>query len=98
MKRYLLYTCVSRAKQVFVLVGTKEAVAIAVSNDKIQQRNTLLAKRLAGISSVARDTCKPYSKSNLVVCGRFIRCYPANPDKIVVDPRGVEPLASRVRF
>lgn len=48
LQRNLLYTCVTRAKKVFVLVGTKKAIAIAVSNDKIQQRNTLLAKRLSG--------------------------------------------------
>ncbi|RJX29191.1 MAG: ATP-dependent RecD-like DNA helicase [Dethiobacter sp.] len=48
LQRNLLYTCVTRAKKVFVLVGTKKAIAIAVSNDKIRQRNTLLAKRLAG--------------------------------------------------
>lgn len=47
LQRNLLYTCVTRAKQIFVLVGTKKAIAIAVSNNKIQQRNTLLAKRLA---------------------------------------------------
>jgi exodeoxyribonuclease V alpha subunit len=47
LQRNLLYTCVTRAKKVFVLVGTKKAIGIAVSNDKIQQRNTLLAKRLA---------------------------------------------------
>lgn len=47
LQRNLLYTCVTRAKQVFVLVGSKKAVAIAVSNNKIQRRNTMLAKRLA---------------------------------------------------
>ena len=46
LQRNLLYTCVTRAKKVFVLVGTKKAIGIAVSNDKIQQRNTMLAKRL----------------------------------------------------
>ena len=47
LQRNLLYTCVTRAKKAFVLVGTKKAIGIAVSNDKIQQRNTMLAKRLA---------------------------------------------------
>ncbi len=56
LQRNLLYTCVTRAKRIFVLVGTKKAIAIAVSNDKIQKRNTLLAKRLAGIVTVAEDT------------------------------------------
>jgi exodeoxyribonuclease V alpha subunit len=47
LQRNLFYTCVTRAKKVFVLVGTKKAVRIAVSNNRIQQRNTLLAKKLA---------------------------------------------------
>jgi exodeoxyribonuclease V alpha subunit len=47
LQRNLLYTCVTRAKKILVLVGTKKAVGIAVSNDSIRQRNTLLAKRLA---------------------------------------------------
>ena len=46
LQRNLLYTCVTRAKKVFVLIGTKKAVGIAVSNDKIQKRNTMLAAKL----------------------------------------------------
>lgn len=46
LQRNLLYTCVTRAKKAFVLVGTKKAVAIAVSNNKIQERNTMLSQRL----------------------------------------------------
>jgi len=47
LQRNLLYTCVTRAEKVFVLVGTKKAIGIAVSNDKIQKRNTMLSRRLA---------------------------------------------------
>lgn len=46
LQRNLLYTCVTRAKKVFVLVGSKKAIGIAVSNSKIQLRNTMLARRL----------------------------------------------------
>lgn len=46
LQRNLLYTGVTRAKKVFVMVGAKKAVGIAVSNNKIQQRNTMLAGRL----------------------------------------------------
>jgi exodeoxyribonuclease V alpha subunit len=42
-----LYTGVTRAKQLVVLVGTQKAIAIAVRNDKVAQRNSRLAKRLA---------------------------------------------------
>jgi exodeoxyribonuclease V alpha subunit len=47
LQRNLLYTCVTRAKNILVLVGSKKALRIAVSNNKIQQRNTMLAERLA---------------------------------------------------
>ena len=46
LQRNLLYTCVTRAKRVFVLVGSKKAIGITVSNNKNQKRNTMLAKRL----------------------------------------------------
>ena len=46
LQKNLLYTGVTRAKKVFVLVGTKKAVGCAVSNNKVTERNTLLAERL----------------------------------------------------
>jgi exodeoxyribonuclease V alpha subunit len=50
LQRNLLYTAVTRAKELVVLVGTKKAIAIAVRNDKIAQRNSGLARRLAAES------------------------------------------------
>jgi len=47
LQRNLLYTCVTRAKKVLVLVGTKKAIAIAISNNKTQKRNTMLDVRLS---------------------------------------------------
>ena len=46
LQRNLLYTGVTRAQQLVVLVGSRRAIAIAVRNDKIAQRNTRLAERL----------------------------------------------------
>lgn len=46
LKRNLLYTAVTRAKKQIFLVGTKKAVAIAVKNDAVAARHTLLAERL----------------------------------------------------
>ena len=46
LQRNLLYTCVTRAKKIFVLVGTKQAIGIAVRNNKTAKRNTRLAERL----------------------------------------------------
>lgn len=46
LQRNLLYTGVTRAKKLAVLVGNKKAIAIAVQNDKVSQRHTALAERL----------------------------------------------------
>jgi len=46
LQRNLLYTAVTRAKELVVLVGTKKAIAIAVRNDKIAHRHTALDVRL----------------------------------------------------
>lgn len=47
LQRNLLYTAVTRAKELVVLVGTKKAIAIAVHNDKIARRNSRLVQRLS---------------------------------------------------
>ena len=46
LQRNLLYTAVTRAKKVLVLIGERRAVSIAIQNEKAAVRNTLLAKRL----------------------------------------------------
>ena len=46
LQRNLLYTAVTRAKNLVVLVGSQRAIAMAVKNNRIVQRNTLLKKRL----------------------------------------------------
>ncbi|MER2057112.1 MAG: ATP-dependent RecD-like DNA helicase, partial [Clostridia bacterium] len=48
LQRNLLYTGVTRAKKMLVLVGQKKAVAYCVKNLMVDKRNTLLAERLAG--------------------------------------------------
>jgi exodeoxyribonuclease V alpha subunit len=52
LQRNLLYTCITRAKNVFVMVGTEKAVAIAVGNNKTVKRNTMLDKRLKDPSTI----------------------------------------------
>ena len=49
LQRNLFYTAVTRAKEKVFLVGSWRAVGKAVTNNKAQQRNTLLAPRLAGV-------------------------------------------------
>ena len=46
LQRNLLYTAVTRARQVVVLVGSRRAIAIAVRNDQVAQRWTALDWRL----------------------------------------------------
>ncbi len=48
LQRNLLYTAVTRAKKLAVIVGSKKALAIAIRNNKMQSRFTLLKERLAG--------------------------------------------------
>lgn len=46
LQRNLLYTAITRAKQMVVLVGTRKAVAIAVENNKVAERYSGLMVRL----------------------------------------------------
>ena len=46
LQRNLLYTAITRARGLVVLVGDRRALAIAVANDRIAQRNTGLVTRL----------------------------------------------------
>ncbi|MDE7248979.1 MAG: ATP-dependent RecD-like DNA helicase [Lachnospiraceae bacterium] len=49
LQRNLLYTGVTRAKKVLVLIGEKKAVYYAIKNEKTTERNTKLAKRLGNV-------------------------------------------------
>ena len=48
LQRNLIYTGITRAKRILVMVGTKKALAYAVRNVTVTRRNTLLKERLAG--------------------------------------------------
>jgi exodeoxyribonuclease V alpha subunit len=48
LQRNLLYTGVTRARKLVVLVGSKKALNMAVKNDKIQQRYSNLAEKIRG--------------------------------------------------
>ncbi len=51
LQRNLLYTGITRAKKLVVLVGTMKAIAIATRNNRPQQRYTLLKERLLSVSA-----------------------------------------------
>ena len=46
LQRNLLYTGITRAKELVVLVGTKKALGMAIRNNKVVDRNSFLAERL----------------------------------------------------
>jgi len=46
LQRNLLYTCVTRAKKVLVLIGSKKALGCCIRNSRSMDRNTKLAQRL----------------------------------------------------
>jgi exodeoxyribonuclease V alpha subunit len=48
LQRNLLYTAITRGREVVVLVGSKRAVAVAVENNRPRQRLSFLHARLAG--------------------------------------------------
>ncbi len=47
LQRNLLYTAVTRARQLVVLVGTKRALAMAIKNNRPQKRYTRMDERLS---------------------------------------------------
>jgi len=47
LQRNLLYTAVSRGRELVVLVGTSQAIELAIANNRIRQRYTGLVHRLA---------------------------------------------------
>ncbi|MCD4785140.1 MAG: ATP-dependent RecD-like DNA helicase [Candidatus Eremiobacteraeota bacterium] len=49
LRRNLLYTAITRAKKLVVLVGSAKALAIAVKNAHVEERNTTLKKRIMSV-------------------------------------------------
>jgi len=52
LQRNLLYTAITRAKRLCILIGQPRALEVAVRNDRVAQRNTGLAERLALFTKV----------------------------------------------
>jgi exodeoxyribonuclease V alpha subunit len=47
LQRNLIYTAVTRAKRLIVIIGTKKALAMGIRNNKTQERHTALRERLS---------------------------------------------------
>ena len=48
LQRNLLYTAITRAKKMVVIVGTEKALKLAIENDEVARRFTTLKERLRG--------------------------------------------------
>ena len=46
LQRNLLYTAITRGKKLVIVIGQAKAVSRAMANDKVMDRNTMLAERL----------------------------------------------------
>lgn len=49
LQRNLLYTGITRAKELVVLVGTKRALGMAIKNNRVVERNSFLSERLRDV-------------------------------------------------
>lgn len=49
LQRNLIYTGITRAKKLLILIGDKKALYYGIKNDKVIQRNTYLSNRLKGL-------------------------------------------------
>ncbi len=55
LQRNLLYTALTRGRQLAVIIGSKKALAMAVNNDKVEERYSLLEERLRDFRSTESD-------------------------------------------
>ncbi len=53
LQRNLLYTAITRAKRLAVLVGTQKALRMAIRNNKVEHRFTYLRERIASFNPPA---------------------------------------------
>jgi exodeoxyribonuclease V alpha subunit len=53
LQRNLIYTAITRGKNLVILVGSKKAINIAIRNNRVVNRYTMLRERLlSGLQSV----------------------------------------------
>jgi exodeoxyribonuclease V alpha subunit len=51
LQRNLIYTGITRAKKLLVMIGSRKALAIAIRNNSVTYRNTQLTRRLRDLAS-----------------------------------------------
>ena len=55
LARNLVYTGITRAERICVMIGTKKALAIAIRNNRVAQRNTRLKERIVALMKAGDD-------------------------------------------
>ena len=55
LQRNLLYTAMTRARKLLILVGSRRAVQMAVDNARLEPRFSLLTQRLAALRRKLRE-------------------------------------------
>jgi len=63
LQRNLLYTAITRAKKMCILIGEAKAIAIAIKNNKIDSRKTFLSKFIQNDSSLKISIAPQVKKS-----------------------------------
>jgi exodeoxyribonuclease V alpha subunit len=56
--RNLLYTAMTRAKKLLVIVGSRKAMEMAVANYRVEVRYTKLAERIKKCAVEMSDECE----------------------------------------
>ena len=51
LQRNLLYTAITRAKNILVIVGDKDAFELSIKNDNTEKRNTKLREELKAFNN-----------------------------------------------
>lgn len=65
LQRNLIYTGVTRAKKILVMVGTKKALSYAVRKVTVTKRNTLLRERLSGQFTNLKESVKAEKRKEI---------------------------------
>ena len=96
LQRNLLYTGVTRAKKILVLVGEKKAVYYAIKNETTTGRNTMLARRLQPDSKEAQEVKtqllqEAFDETVNETGSAPVEISPQKREKMIVYKDGIQP-------
>ncbi len=96
LQRNLLYTGVTRAKKILVLIGEKKAISYAVRNETTTSRNTKLAERLretSAVPTVNRQAVQTAGTKQTTTTQQPVQIQSAGRNKVTYFPdQNTEPL------